>query len=147
MGHGFRSDPDCRSSPSRTGRSTRADRSRSSLVSKITVEDERAEEGQDRRSKRRTARHPAATPVANITPTIHTEAKLIFLGSRRRSSRLRFGIWDSGPSHSSSDERFEPFLKRMVVFPSLMIPLIPHKLIHTKPNPTTGVTTPRQYEN
>ena len=35
--HSFRSDPHCRSGPSRTGRSTLADRSRSPLVSKWTA--------------------------------------------------------------------------------------------------------------
>ena len=75
-------------------------------------------------------RHPAAMPAANIAPTIQPEEKPISLGSRRRSSRLRFGIWDSGPSHSSSDERIEPLLKRMVVFLSLMIPLLPCKPAH-----------------
>jgi len=82
-------------------------------------------EVQDRRSNRRIARHPAATPAANMTPTIQPDEKPILLGSRRRSSRFRFGMWDSGPSHSSSDGRVEAFLKRMVVFPSPMIPSFP----------------------
>ena len=88
---------------------------------------------QDRRSTRCIARHPAATPAANITPIIQPEDKLIRLGSRRRRSRLRFGIWDSGPSHSSSDERGEAFLKRMAVLPSLIPPLLSSKPTHPDP--------------
>jgi hypothetical protein len=86
---------------------------------------------QDRRSRRPMARHPAATPAANIAPIIQPEEKPVPLGSRRRSSRFRLGIWDSGPSHSSSDERVEPFLKRMAVIPSLMTPLLPCTPTHT----------------
>ena len=56
-------------------------------------------EVRDCRSNKRIARHPAATPAANMTPTIQPEEKPILLGSRRRSSRFRFGMWDSGPSH------------------------------------------------
>jgi hypothetical protein len=36
-------------------------------------------------------------------------------------------MWDSGPSHSSSDERVEPFLKRMAVLPAFINLLLPHK--------------------
>ena len=94
----------------------------------------------DRRSYRRIAKHPAATPAANMAPTIQPEEKPNSLGSRRRSSRLKFGIWDSGPSHSSSDERGEPLLKRMVVFLSLMDPPLPCKSVH--PNATYAVREP-----
>ena len=74
-----------------------------------------------------------------------TRREPIPLGSRRRSSRLRFGIWDSGPSHSSSDERVEPLLKRMVVFLSLMIPYFPATRSYQF-HFHTGAR-PRQYEN
>ena len=69
------------------------------------------------------------------------------LGSRRRSSRLKFGIWDSGPSHSSSDERIEPLLTRMVVFLSLMAPLLPCKPANTHFISAAEATRPKQYEN
>jgi hypothetical protein len=104
-------------------------------------------EVRDRRSKRRIARHPAATPAVNIAPTIQPEEKPVRLGSRWRSSRLRFGIWDSGPSHSSSDEWVEPFLKRMAVFPSLMIPMLSYKPTHTNPTSAAGATSLMLYEN
>jgi hypothetical protein len=69
------------------------------------------------------------------------------LGSRRRSSRLKFGIWDSGPSHSSSDERIEPLLTSMVVFLSLMAPLLPCKPAKTHFISAAEATRPKQYEN
>src|SRR3954466_10028902 len=71
-----------------------------------------------------------------MTPTIQPEETPILLGSRRRSSRFRFGIWDSGPSHSSSDGRVEVFLKRMVVFPSPMIPSFLSTPMGTDPSST-----------
>jgi hypothetical protein len=69
------------------------------------------------------------------------------LGSRRRSSPFRFGIWDSGPSHSSSDERLEPLLTRMVVLLSLMISLLPRKPDNTHFFSAAEAAWPRRYEN
>ena len=59
----------------------------------------------------------------------------------------RFGIWDSGPSHSSSDERLGTLLKRTVVFLSLMAPLLPSKPANIHSISAADATRAKRYEN